>query len=98
MSRFTNDDNYDNQLSVIVIFIRHIDHEGSCLKLQIQKQWHCSLYAIVIDRLSAVKLAITPDMGHGWASDVALSNIHERYSLTLRFLLYKNKKVSIKTP
>ena len=30
------------------------------------------------------------DMGHGWASDVALRNIHERCSLTSRFLLYKN--------
>ena len=57
-----------------------------------------SLYAIVNDRLSALELAITPDMGHGWASDVALSNIHERSSLTSRFLLYKNTKVSIKTP
>ena len=36
-------------------------------------------------------------MGHGWASDVALSNIHERYSLTSPFLLYKNKKASIIT-
>ena len=34
-------------------------------------------------------------MGHGWASDVALSNTHERSSLTSRFLLYKNTKVSI---
>ena len=54
--------------------------------------------AIVNDRLRALELAITPDMGHGWASDVALSNIHERSSLTSRFLLYKNTKVSIKTP
>ena len=35
---------------------------------------------------------------NGWASDVALSNIHERSSLTPRFLLYKNTNVSIKTP
>ena len=36
-------------------------------------------YVIVNDRLSALELAITPNMGHdGWASDVALSNIHER--------------------
>ena len=56
------------------------------------------LHFLVNDRLSALELAITPDMGHGWASDVALSNIHERYSLISRFLLYKNKKVSIKTP
>ena len=61
-------------------------------------QWHYSLYDIVNDRLSALELAITPDMGHGWASDVALSNIHERSSLTSRFLLFKNTKVSIKTP
>ena len=38
-----------------------------------------TVYAIVNDRLSAFELAITPNMGHdGWASDVALSNIHER--------------------
>ena len=35
--------------------------------------------AIVNDQLSALELAVTPNMGHGWASDVALSNIHERY-------------------
>ena len=35
-------------------------------------------------------------MGHGWASDVMLSNIHECSSLTSRFLLYKNTKFSIK--
>ena len=44
------------------------------------------------------QLAITPDMGHGWASDVALSNIHEHYLFTSRFHLNKNKKVSIETP
>ena len=54
--------------------------------------------SIVNDRLSALELAITPDMCHGWASDVALSNIHECSSLTSRFLLYKNTKFSIKTP
>ena len=59
---------------------------------------HYSLYAIVNDRLSVLELAITPDMGHGWASDVALSNIHERSLLTSCFLLYKNTTVSIKTP
>ena len=33
--------------------------------------------AIVNDRLSALELVITADMGHdGWASDIALSNIH----------------------
>ena len=57
-----------------------------------------SLYAIVNDRLSALELAITPDMGHGWASDVALSNIQKHSSLTSHFLLYKNTKDSIKTP
>ena len=45
-----------------------------------------------------LELAITQNMGHGWASDVALSNIHKRSSLTSRFFLYKNTKVSIKTP
>ena len=29
------------------------------------------------DRLSALELALTPDMGHaGWANDIMLSNIH----------------------
>ena len=47
-----------------------------------------TVYAIVNDRLSALELAITPDMGHdGWASDVALSNIHERSLITRRFHL-----------
>ena len=42
-----------------------------------------TVYAIVNDRLSALELAITADMGHdGWASDVALSNIHERSLFT----------------
>ena len=55
-----------------------------------------TVYAI---RLSAIGLAITPDMGHdGWASDVALSNIHERSLITRRFHLYKNTKVSMGTP
>ena len=40
---------------------------------------HIDCSAIVNDQLSALELAITPNMGHGWASDVALSNIHERY-------------------
>ena len=51
--------------------------------------------AIVNDQLSALELAITPDMGHGWASDVAHSNIHERNLFTLLFNLYKNTKVSM---
>ena len=54
--------------------------------------------AIVNDQLSALELAITPDMGHGWASDVAHSNIHERYLFTLLFNLYKNTKVSMDSP
>ena len=37
-------------------------------------------------------------MGHGWASDVAHSNIHERYLFTLLFNLYKNTKVSMDSP
>ena len=41
--------------------------------------------AIVNDQLSALELAITPNMGHWWASDVALSNIHERYLFTSLF-------------
>ena len=41
--------------------------------------------AIVNNQLSALELAITPNMGHGWASDVALSNIHERYLFTSLF-------------
>ena len=41
-----------------------------------------TVYAIVNDRLNTLELAITLDMGHdGWASDVALSNIHERFSM-----------------
>ena len=68
-------------------------HECYCAR----RHWP-TLYAIVNDRLSVLELAKTLDMGHRWASDVTLSNIHERYSLTSPFLLYKNKKVSIKTP
>ena len=38
-----------------------------------------TVYAIVGDRLSALELARTPDMGHnGWANDVTLSHIHDR--------------------
>ena len=44
--------------------------------------------AIVNDRLSALELATTPDMGHdGWASDVTLSNIHERSFIYIAFSL-----------
>ena len=57
-----------------------------------RRHWHIDCSAIVNDQLSALELAITPDMGHGWASDVAHSNIHERYLLTLLFNLYKNTK------
>ena len=58
---------------------------------------NCS--AIVNDRLGALELAITPDMGHdGWANVVTLSNIHERSLSTSRFHLYKNTKVSMETP
>ena len=57
---------------------------------------YCS--AIVNDQLSALELAITPDMGHGWASDAAHSNIHERYLFTLLFNLYKKTKVSMDSP
>ena len=63
------------------------------------KRLGSTVYAIVNDRLSALELAITPDMGHdGWASDVALSTIHERSLITRRFHLYKNTKVSMETP
>ena len=37
-----------------------------------------------------LELAITPNMGHGWASDVALSNFRERYLFRSLFILYKN--------
>ena len=58
-----------------------------------------TVYAIVHDRLSALELAVTPDMGHdGWASVVTLCNIHESSLLTSRFHLYKNTKVSMETP
>ena len=57
--------------------------------------------AIVNDRLNALELAtcITPIMGHdAWATDVTLSNIHERFLFTSCFHLYKNTKVSMETP
>ena len=60
---------------------------------------HYKKKAIVNDRLSALQLAITPDMGHDWwASDFALSNLHERSLITRRFHLYKNTKVSMEIP
>ena len=46
---------------------------------------HIDCSAIVNVQLSALELAITPNMGHGWASDVALSNIHERHLFTSLF-------------
>ena len=55
-----------------------------------------TVYAIVNDRLSALEVAITPDMGHdGWATDVTLSKIHDRSLFTSLFHLYKNTKVSM---
>ena len=58
-----------------------------------------TVYAIVNNRLSALELAITPDMDHdGWANDVTLSNIHERSLFTSHFHLYENTKVSMETP
>ena len=61
--------------------------------------FYATVYAIVNDRLIALELAITPDMGHdGWASDVALGNIHEHSLFTSRFHLYKNTRVSMETP
>ena len=58
-----------------------------------------TVYAIVNDRLSALELAKTPDMGHdGWANDVTLNNIHEHSLFTSRFHFYKNTKVNMETP
>ena len=55
--------------------------------------------AIVNYQLSALELAITPDMGHdGWPNVITLSNIHERFLFTLHFHLYKNTEVSMETP
>ena len=51
-------------------------------------------YAIVNDRLSALELAITLDIGHdGWANVVTLSNNHNRSLFTSRFHLFKNTEV-----
>ena len=50
-----------------------------CKRKRDVNEEHIDCSAIVNDQLSALELAITPNMGHGWASDVALSNIHERY-------------------
>ena len=42
-----------------------------------------TVYAIVNDRLSVLELATTPDVGHdGWAKEVTLSYIHERFLFT----------------
>ena len=58
-----------------------------------------TVYAIVNDILSALELAMTPDMGHdGWTSDVTLSHIYERSLFTSRFHLHRNTKVSMVTP
>ena len=58
-----------------------------------------TVYAIVNDRLSALELATTPDVGHdGRANEVTLSYIHERSLFTSRFHLYKKTKVSMETP
>ena len=55
--------------------------------------------AIVNDRLSALELALTPDMGHdGWANVVTLSNIHGCSLFTSHFHLYKNTNASMETP
>ena len=49
--------------------------------------------AIVNDRLSALELALTSDMGHdGWA------NVVTRSLSISRLHLYKNTKVSMETP
>ena len=58
-----------------------------------------TVYAIFNDRLSALELAITLDMGDGgWANDVTLSYIHERSLFISRFHLYKHTNVSMETP
>ena len=58
-----------------------------------------TVYAIVNDRLSALELAITRDMGDdGWAIDDPLGNIHERSLFNSRFHLNKNTTVSMETP
>ena len=47
-----------------------------------------TVYAIVNNRLGALELAITPNIGHdGWANVVTLSNIHERSLFISRFHL-----------
>ena len=68
----------------------------NCLHREQSEKYCIDRSAIVNDRLSALQLAIAPDMGHdGWANDVTLSNIHERYLFTSRFHLYENTKVSM---
>ena len=48
-----------------------------------------TVYAIVNDHLSALELAIAPNMGHdGWVNVVTLSNTHERSLFTSRFHIY----------
>ena len=60
---------------------------------------YVSFHVLFNDQLSALELVITPDMGHdGWANDVKLRNIRERFLSTSRFHLYKNTKVSMETP
>ena len=54
--------------------------------------------AIVNNRLSALELATTPDVGNdGWANEVTLSYIHERSLFRSRFHLYKKTKESMET-
>ena len=56
------------------------------------------LIAIVDERLSALELAIAPDIGHGgWANDVTQSSNHELFLFTSSFHLYKNTKVNMET-
>ena len=57
---------------------------------------YVSSHVLFNDRLSALELAKTLDMGHGWASDVTLSNIHERSSLTSRFVYIRIQKSVLK--
>ena len=71
-----------------------------CLGRFLRVRSFCAtFYAIVNDRLSALEIAITPNMSHdGWANVVTLSNIHERSLFTSRLHLYKNTEVSMETP
>ena len=88
-------------MTVTCHLVLHIDWNSEILIKHAQTIVNngASVYAIVRDLLTALELAITPDMGHdGWASDVTLSNIHERSLFTSHFHLYKNTKVSMETP